>query len=332
MKTRFSTNFDPSAVVARRYTTRADDDGGGGGTGGTDDTGGSGGGGDGGDAWRDALPEDVRTWQETTDSKDPEGFWKTLSDMRSRMGNSLTLPTEEATPEVHQAFHDRIIEKVPNLMMKPNPDDADAMNNHYTAMGKPNEHGGYSLPEGLEPEGDVKTLFDDIRPIAHKANLTQGQFADMMEGFLTVATTFSKTQDGNQATQITGLRETWGAAYDQKRTSAIAIAEATHAPASLVDALKGDKAGADTYVWLDGLMASLGSEGNEISLQHGGDSSVMTPADAEQRIADIMKNDDYWDAGAQDHQRLVLRVAELQKFATPGASSDIRDLMSSRAS
>jgi len=104
-------------------------------------------------AWKDTLPEGVKDWGEVRDSKSEDSFWEQMSNMRSMMGQSIRVPTDDASKEDKAAFNQRLMEKVPNLMQKPDADNADVMDAFYNQMGRPEEAAKYDAPELSAPEG-----------------------------------------------------------------------------------------------------------------------------------------------------------------------------------
>jgi hypothetical protein len=71
-------------------------------------------------------------------------------------------------------------------------------------------------------------------------------------------------------------------------------------------------------IWANAAKA-LGAEGTIVGKQTGGaPGGVLTPAEAEMQIREIMENPLYTDRhGGAARDRLVRKVVELQKFITP---------------
>lgn len=306
----------------------APDDGAGGG--GDGDGGGDGAGGD--DNWADSLPEDVRSWDEVTNSDSPDKFWKQMSDMRNHLGQSIRIPSEDAGEDDWKKFNEKLIAKVPGLMPKPNLDDEQAMSTLLRSLGHPEKEDGYVVPE-IKPEGDVELdlkPIDVFKPIAHKHGLTQRQFEgivkDMSAANIQQAQEAKKVHDQN----VKARMDEWGQAHDKNMDIIQNIADQTNAPENLKAAIRNGSVNKETAVWMLDVAHKLsGTEGINITVDRTR-ANTITPSEATSRINEIMNNRQhpYWDAGHPQHKQAVENMLKLQKAANPQASTDVNDLRS----
>lgn len=275
-----------------------------------------GGTGEGGAKWSDSLPEGVRDWKEVQDSADADAFYKTMGDMRSRLGNSITVPTNEATPEVLAEFAARLGEKVPGVMLRPDADNAEAMNAFYNSLGRPEKAGGYKMEEigGLD-----QGFLDKYKEVAHAAGISQNQFEKMVGGFRDMVGADADARQDAHSQKMEALKSEYGGGYDRHLNMAVKYAEVTGAPAGLVEAIKDGSAGADTIKWLMKTANSIGSEKINLADEEQGGTGGLTPEEAESQIADIMRNPAYFDGDHPDHARLVKKAAELTKLKNKAA-------------
>ena len=284
-----------------------------------------GGGGNSDFEWLSNLPEDVQAWPELKESgNDPEKFWKSMGEMRSRMGRSITLPGPDAGEDVIKSFHTRLMEKVPGLMLTPSSEDSEGIANVLRLMGHPEKADGYEVPEFDEKVFD-KRYAEDLKAIAHKHGLTKAQFKGFFKDIL------DKQKEGFES-RITirdeaykALTSEWGSATDQRVGDIKKFLQLSEAPADITSAL-GDKAlDPDFMKWLYKVTqaVSLG-EDSPFRIDTSERQNVMTPGEAQQTINEIMNNrkHPYWVASHPQHSAEVQRMLKLRALANPKLSTD----------
>lgn len=297
------------------------------GQGGGGNTGGSSG--DGDRAWVEALPETVQGWDEVKNSPDSDAFWKQMTDVRSAVGNSLRLPSKEAGEDTMKAFYDTLSEKVPGVIVRPDPDNAETLNAFYETLGKPKEAEGYEIPTVEVPKGvkvDMSPA-DAFRSLALKHNLTQDQYKGIVSDMTLANIETARQQQEAADAGLAELRQEWGSAYKPKFDAALEFARKMGAPEALVKAMKNAHIDATTLKWLNTMAEAMqGKEPNT-----GGDyndTTVMTPEEAEARITEIYDNPDhpYFNPQHRDHQLSLRKMIQLRQLADPKASTDVGDL------
>jgi len=299
----------------------------GGGQEGDPGTGGNEGGAGGGD-WRESLPEDVRGWDEVKNSDSPEKFWHQITHMRSRMGQSIRIPSNEAGKEDWQEFYRKINTKVPGVVPLPDPDNEEATKAFYSRMGVPEKPDKYAPPEFENTDSLDTSPIDAFKPIAHKHGLTQKQFEgivkDMTENNLKAAQDRKTTADQH----MKELSDEWGAAFDKNMRFIQNVVQKTGAPEALLNAIVQGRIDAPSARWLLDIGKALGGEKTIMARDNSKNEGVMTPAEAKERIAEIYSNRDhaYWDRRNPGHQDAVNRMVELQKLANPDASDSVDEL------
>ncbi|MCK5714796.1 MAG: hypothetical protein KAH64_02455, partial [Nitrosomonadaceae bacterium] len=75
--------------------------------------------------WYDSFPESVQQWDEVQNSSGPEQFWQRITSHRQHIGQSIRIPSDEASADDMNAFYDKLQKRVPNLMPVPDIDDPD---------------------------------------------------------------------------------------------------------------------------------------------------------------------------------------------------------------
>ena len=269
--------------------------------------------------WRQGLPEDIRDAPVFKDIADLPTLAKNYQELKSYQGNSLRIPGEDAGEEDVAAFHQKIMDKVPGLIYSPDLENSEQMDAIYTRLGRPEEATGYEIPEidtgGIEMDF---TMAEALKPIAHKYGLSKKQFEGIVSEMTAGNVGQAKQLQQQHAQDISDLSREWGAAYNERVSKAAKVAEATNAPAELVNAIKNGHAGSGTLKWLYGLSESLGGETAQLVKQQG--SPTMTPDDAKMKISEIRNNKEhpYWNQADPAHASAKKRMRELHKLAYPG--------------
>jgi len=276
-----------------------------------------------GNEWAAALPESVQGWQEVKDSKSVDSFWDQMSNMRSRMGNSLSIPGEDATDEVQQAFHQKLTDKVPGLQKTPDYANEETVKVVLRQMGAPESVEGYTTPEveGVEiPEDRVKLLKD----IAHKYNLPDTIFKGMVGDIMQADA--QGDFDARQAfeTEVNSLKQDWGMAWKGRTEAILSLAQQTGAPQAMIDALQNGQTGAATLQWMHKMTEALSGEGGTINLQQANKDPKVTPDIAKMQISEIRNNKDHPYNNKMDpaHAMAKKHVEKLYTQAYPNLANE----------
>lgn len=281
--------------------------------------------------WAKTLPPEVQTWDEVKNSDSPEKFWQQMTNHREFLGQSIRVPSAEAGAEDRQAFYKKLQERVPELIVKPSPDDEAGINALYNMLGRPEKPEEYPIPKVEPPQGTNITLNNEpieaFRGIAHKYGLTKKQFegivTEMSKGNIEQAVVIQQQRDAD----LQSLRTEWGAAFDQRLNQVKELSKKTGAPPVFQDALSKMLVDANTLKWLHSVAESL--QGREP--KSGSDmnnTNVLTPVEAQAQIDEMYNNKDHpwWTPSHPSHKAAVQRMLELRKLADPNASSNVNDL------
>lgn len=276
-----------------RLAMAATDGGEGGGGQGNGGSGGDGGGG----AWTDSLPESIREWDEVKNSDSPDKFWDQMVNMRSRMGSSIRIPSEEAGAEDIAKFHEKLQAKVPGLMATPDFENEEALQDLYTRMGRPAEAKDYIVPEFKDSKGnDIPgldlSMAEAFKEVAHKSGISQKKYADIVSAITNVNIANYERMIENRQEDKAKLSQEWGAAYEQNSKIVENFIEKSDAPEALVNVIKSGGADRNTMIWLHKMATQTLGKGSEFQ---GDDSNrgVMTPDEAALKISEIRNNKEH---------------------------------------
>ena len=277
--------------------------------------------------WRDSLPDDLKASPALANFEDVGQMAKSFVDMKSYQGNSIHIPGEDAGDEQRQQFVDKLMEKAPNVMLKPDFENQEQSREFYRTMGMPEKADQYeapqieNMPEGAKQNEERLNFF---REVAHEAGLNKGQFAKIMSKVTEADLANAQAAADAQKAGMEGLKKEWGMATQERIDAAISIAERTKAPDHLIEAMKNNAASAEVVKWMHGLSESLGSEGaNFVTNEPGGDSK-MTPGEAQEKIDEIYANKEH--PFHRGDKAAIDKMLKLVKAANPNQSNDINDL------
>ena len=246
------------------------------------------------------------------DFKDVNGLAKAFIDTKAMQGQSIRIPSKEASTEDMTTFHTSLREKVPGLMPAPDLTNDEAMNALMVSIGRPEKEDGYTIPtvEGVELSDEAATA---LRKNALESGLTVKQFEKWLTTVFTadIASTTAKKETVQQ--ELQGLRNEWGTAFDSKFAQAVKIAEATGAPPEVVKALKEQTAGVATIKWFDGLVGALGSEDFQLATLPPG-SGGITPAEARERASEIRTKISSMNESHPEYQSLIQKMMGFDKL------------------
>ena len=276
--------------------------------------------------WLNSIPENIRDWDEVKNSDTPEKFWGQMENMRSFLGQSIRIPGEDAGAQQQQEFYDKLINKVPDLMIRPKDDDPDAMQTLYRQLGQPEKADDYRLPEIDVPEG-IPVDEDALKafaPIAHKHGLSQKQFEGVLKDYNEGQLQGVLQQRSDYQKGMQELRSEWGLTFDDNMQKADRVRQAFLGDD--VTSIEGMPPG--IIRGLAKIADQFGGEGSNDLISSAGKAGVVAPAEAKAQVNEIMGNREhaYWNASDPGHADAVKKVIALMKQANPDSSTDINDL------
>jgi hypothetical protein len=234
------------------------------------------------------------------------------------MGNSIRIPGEDAGDEDRQNFINKIMEKAPNLMVRPDLNDQEQADEFYKMLGRPDDSEGY-VYEGEEQPANLKAFAE----IAFNNGLNQKQFNSMVKSIVDSESAIVEASSEEQKEALRNLHAEWGMAYDTNVRAVQNYLEMTEAPEVLVEMIKEGEMSPGEMKWIFG-MASQNKAAMELAKQPASTVTIMTPEEALNQISEIMNNSahPYWNPSDPGNARAIKRMVELQQLANPGATTE----------
>jgi len=267
--------------------------------------------------WRSNLPPELATAPYFRSAKNLEQAVSDLSAAAANAGNSLRIPGPDADEDALNKFYDKIQAKAPQLMRRPDSDEA--YQQVLRDLGMPEEASKYALPEvdGIKLADE---RIGELKAMAHEAGLTGKQFDGFMKSMLTKeAADLSATQTARES-DIAQLRGEWGAAADQRYGEVARLLEATGAAPELIEAVNNRHVDAQTMRWFHSMADKMGSggEGAPLGGQGKGEPApIMTPAEATLQLGELESKLIGKRMPADQQAVLMKRRMELMKLAYP---------------
>ena len=268
--------------------------------------------------WRTSLPEQWRNAPLIGKAESADDALAQIQNAAQYMGNSIRIPGEDAGKEDWAAFKDRLREKVPDLMVKPDVSDPDSIRDTFKALGvpeKPDDY-RYDIPEGREALPGAENL----RKLAHEAGITQTQFEKLVGGMQAMEYEQNDHLDVLQREDMATLQKEWGFATDQKMEAVANWLKLTDAPESIQELAASKGLSAADYVWLHGIATSTRAASELTNLPKDETQTVLSPDEAEIKIQEMLNNHEhpYWNAAHRGHKAAIERMVELQRMRAGG--------------
>lgn len=267
-------------------------------------------------SWMDSLQSDeLKSSEALKQFNDLDSLAKGYQDLKAYQGQSLRIPGEDAGDDQYNEFYNKVVEKVPNLMVKPDFNDETLSTAFYRSLGMPEAPDGYEPPE-VEGVEIAEDRINSLKEVAHKQGLTGKQFKGFMEEALKMdAEANVAVQESIQA-GMDELRQELGFAFKDGVEQAEKVRDAFF---NFIDPKMMDAQMTKAFM-------SIGKQlGKEALNVHGQSTQevVNTPELARDKINEINMNSEhpYWIAGHPDHQAAVQKMLKLMEEANPPAAA-----------
>lgn len=267
--------------------------------------------------WMNDLPDDLKA-SETLDQYDsPEAALQGLVDTKAMLGNSLRIPGDDADDGARTDFVDKLLERVPSVMLKPDLEDEEQSDNFYKLMGVPDAPDKYVMPEKLNISEEQEI---NMRAQAHLMKMTREQFKLAVTRLSEANTTMAEQHETNTSDAMSKLRGEWGAAFEERMALAKKLHETNFAGTGVAFENLDPAALPGLYTTAKALMGS----DKQFAEQPTGETPLLSPQEARLQISEIESNKDhpYWDPAAPGHQAAMDKVLKLEAAAAGRADEE----------
>jgi len=203
--------------------------------------------------------------------------------LKSQLNEAIRFPSEDAGKEAHAEFNKKMVDKSPNLMIRPT--NEEGYGEVFKSMGRPESHEGYIFPdiEGVAMDDQRKTMLSEL---ALKNNMTTKQFEGMAQGMLEADKAMLDSHNAMAGQQDAALKDKWGMAYPDHMAKALMAFKS----ASGQDVERLNPEMAEVFF---NVSEQIGTQSPEMLNQTGGGNGRSTPQEAKIRMREIMNNPDH---------------------------------------
>lgn len=236
---------------------------------------------------------------------------KSYAETKKMVGDSIRVPGEDAGEEAIKAFNQKIMDKAPGLMLKPNLTEDGDNSEYYKMLGRPDDQKDYAAeaPDGTKMSDESLTA---IKEASHKAGLSSAQYKQIVEALYADEAKGAETKQTSLDNSIDDLKKEWGNAYDDKLTKAVSLSKKFFG-----DVFDAETIPPEFAKGMDKLLSQMGKEAvnQDDDIKDG----VMTPTDAKAKIAEIYANPKHPFLVQNDpqHQDALQQMLRLQRLADP---------------
>ena len=156
--------------------------------------------------------EDLRGHKGLEKFESVDALANSYLNMESMQGNSLRIPSADASLEVKAESYKKVIARMPELMLRPNPDSPEQMQEYYTMLGVPDSMEGYSS-EGINLPTE---LLEELKTLAHSNHFTKTQWQGYVGKMAEMQGTTNQNAEDARMRMGAELKTEWGLAFEDR--------------------------------------------------------------------------------------------------------------------
>lgn len=256
--------------------------------------------------WAQSLPEALQGAPHIKGTDSPEAWVQKIQTDAQWRGSSIRIPGEDATPEQRAESAQRLIDKWPEVMLKPtNDENAEYV---YRALGKPDTAENYRLGEGKQYNGEEGKL----KGLAHNLNWTNAQYEAYVDAVSAEEAANLEATQQQLSSDYDALRGEWGAAYDSRYAEVGKLLST--APEHIQQAYKDGILPTSDLRWLYSL-AQMGDESATVTGQETEAPTRITPDEALHQLREVEATMFAMEKDDPDLPRYIQKRVDLVKLA-----------------
>jgi len=259
--------------------------------------------------WLDGLTdEELKGNEGLKKFENVDALAKSYINIESMQGNSLRIPSEEATVEDRAKFYNKIIERAPELMLRPNPDSTEQMEEYYRMTGVPENDEGYKY-EGTDFDADT---INELRKLAVKHKFTKTQWKGYIEDMTEMSGATMQMREDTRTRMGAELKTEWGMAFEDR----FAVVEQHLSERPAMGGIADYSPEQIKVLYAD----AIALVGKPQAFKQPDSQNSMSPSEAKEQIAEIDGNPvrhSYSPADRPEQQRLMKKRIELMRKAYP---------------
>lgn len=253
----------------------------------------------------ETLPEDLQTNETLNRYNSLEELAKGFVETKSMVGNSIRVPNEDAGPEARTEFINKLINKAPELMIKPDFTNPEQSDEFFTTLGVPDDFAKYENPEGVQLPEETEA---ELRQVLHQARLTPTQYSKVVDQLSAMNKQALENFETSKQAEMSELAGKWGNALDQRMEAAKKV------NAEFFGDRNFDNLSAKEIEGLFAIHKSVTAEPMQAANQPATQNTILSPQEAEDQAQEILRNPALWSADTPqtEKQRLMDKVVKLR--------------------
>jgi hypothetical protein len=260
----------------------------------------------------DLMSEEVKSLGNIKDFKSIDDFGKSYAELQKLVGNSIRIPSVDASPEAKADFYEKIRD-VDGVLIK---GDEKLLNK----LGKPETADEYEFqnvipPELIETNPQINNELDDFKSIAHDIGLTKEQAAKLAEMRLKTLEQQEQAISAQRDAAEVELKKIWGNDYQNRLEGAKNVLKiySEKYKDSVSDLINSTAGNNPAFLNMLSELASMYKEKGHEGMS--GTNFGLTPEMAQTKIAEKRSDRGFMEAyNSVHHPRHSIAVAELQKL------------------
>jgi len=255
--------------------------------------------------------EEYKDLVESKGFKSADDALKSYKNLEAMVGNSVRIPSEDASPEAKAEFLEKI-KDLDGVLIKDSED-------FFNKLGRPEtaEDYNFEIDPSLAPS--IDTELKDFQNIAHELGLTNEQAAKLVDTRLNTLKGMQEAQQAARDNAEAGLKKLWGEEYNNRLDAAKTVLKSMREKhGDAVDALINSDAGNNVaFLQMASELASMYKEKGHEGLSNA--QFGTTPEEALGKIAEkrgdtgFMKA--YSDQFHPEHKKAVSEMSRLYAIA-----------------
>lgn len=263
--------------------------------------------------WVKELPEVLQSAPFIQKAESAEDAVAKIQHAAQYMGRAVKFPTDDSSDEERSEFYTKILEQGKDILRIPDEEDKEGQAAFNERFGVPKESKDYATPD-VDDWSWEDSYIESMRGIAKSAGLNARQYKSLMSGIAKYGLQQDELSESEIADGKQALEKEWGAAYADRMDLIKNWSKLSDAPPELTDMIESGNMNADTANWLHGIANKFTNPNDDN--KPGGDKNdrpgKVTPLEAQEKIAQILDDKDYFDVASPRHKILKQRMFEMQ--------------------
>ena len=267
------------------------------------------------------VSEELRENPSLRDFKNVDGLAKSYVEAQKMIGNSVRIPSDDASVEVKQEFYNKL-ESMPDVLTIPKSDDVEGINKFYNKLGRPEKAEGYDFVFEQKELNDIiasaPEIGQEFSVVAHNLGLSKSQAKALVEFEAGKVYQHNEDRANKREQSLLHLKKEWGNDYDARLHGAKSVAKIYQEkyPDAMTELLNGpagdNPALIEMLSELGGVLKETDHKGISQTVKYG-----TSKQEALSRIQEIRTNPNHPInlSNHPDRERQQQKINELYKIA-----------------